>query len=249
MRTTSFLLPALAIAALLPSEMAFADPASTAAAAPATPVKTVQTVMFDGLHFASTPTPNDLYYVYDYESALPDKYGKKFKDQVQVHLDPGKEADEPIVRLDLFTGDYKRDPIHFGGLKENPVILMFLEEDLWHMRILTNVKPGLIKAFVEDAFKNHSKVEDATAKFEGKDVPVTRITLKPFDEATDPQLAPLHGKTYEFLFSDAVPGEVLELQTAIADPHAAIDQVPDVSQTISFDHTGAPGVASAKQEK
>lgn len=215
---------------------------STALPATDDAAQTAQTLIFDAPHLKSTQAPSDIYYSYSFTNQDEKTFGKSYQDTVRLHIadakpeTPGKDA-----TLHLYTGERQREPLQFADRLANPVILMFLEQDLWHMRQRIGGEINYFKGRVAAALRDNVKVETASAKVAGRDVPMTRITVKPFEK--DPNAARLQAyttKTYEFVISNDVPGQVLELKTTVYDP-AAKEGKPLIQETLVFDRVENKG--------
>lgn len=214
--------------------------ATAAQAAGQTPAQVAQDLIFDGDHLGSAPAPSDITYAYEYDVADPSRYGKGFKDHVTLHLAPGAAPDKKNVRLDMYTGERRRDPIELDGRKANPVILMFLEQDLWHMRQRTGVMPNFFKARIAGSLKNDVTVEDTTVQIDGHPAPGKRVTIKPFvNEPQGSEAALFRSKIYEFTFSDAAPGSVVELKAVTTDQETKDDPKPLFEEKVTFEHFAA----------
>jgi hypothetical protein len=72
------------------------------------------------------------------------------------------------------------------------------------------------------AFIDQAQMSETSVEFDGKSVPARRITLKPFaDDHRFDRLPTVQGKTYDFVLSDQVPGQLAELAAETpADPAA-----------------------------
>jgi hypothetical protein len=179
--------------------------------------KQAQHLIFEASHLDSVKAPSNIYYSYSV-SAAAQEYGKGFDDSVRLNVT--QNAGQPKdATLYMFTGDRQRDPMPFAKRLSNPVILMFLEQDLWHMRQRIGGRADYFKSRIAAALREQVEVEQMTRMVDGREVPVTKMTIKPFlNDPNGERLQAYRTKTYEFLLSDAVPGEVVELRTAVYDP-------------------------------
>lgn len=218
------------------SEAAQAAPAQRADAPAMTEEgRVAQRLIFEAPHLQSVKAPAEIHYTYVRENADKKLYGEVFSDAVRLRVMNGSASGEGRdATLVMFTGDRQRDSIDFKARTANPVILMFLEQDLWYMRQRIGGRPEYFKARVASALRDGVRVEKATVKVEGRDVAATKLTFKPF--MGDPQgerLQAFQTKTYEFWLSEAVPGEVVELRTTVYDGQATGGK-PVVEERLAF---------------
>lgn len=213
------------------------SPGAIAENAPDKPASsTVQRLIFDDPHFRSLKAPGDIYYSYLVAITNKKLFGTGFQDSVRLHLEEGKpDTPEKDATLYIYTGERERDPVSFKERTTNPVILMFLEQDLWRMRQRVGGRADYFKARVAAAMRDGVEVTQTTVKVDGRDVPATRVTFKPFEN--DPNAARLSHfttKTYEFTLSEEVPGKVVELRTTVYDP-GVNDGKPILEEKLSYD--------------
>jgi len=228
MKPVQFAKLALVSALALGVAPANADPGNAAAAV-------AQEMIFDEPHLKTVKAPGELHY--NHVVTITDKvnYGVGFEDTVRLDLtDPTPQTPDKDVVLYAYTGERARNPITFKNRTANPVILMFLEQDLWRMRQRVGGQAEYFKGRVAQALREKVQVEKITAKVDGREVPATRITFKPFEN--DPhafRLKDFTTKTYEFTLSKEVPGEVIELRTTVFDP-AKDSKEPVLEEKISY---------------
>jgi hypothetical protein len=197
--------------------------------------RVAQRLIFEAPHLQSVKAPAEIHYTYVRENADKKLYGEVFSDAVRLRVKgSGASGEGRDATLVMFTGERQRDPIDFKARTANPVILMFLEQDLWYMRQRVGGRPEYFKAKVASALRDSVQVEKATVKVDGRDIAATKLTFKPF--IGDPQgerLQAFQTKTYEFLLSEAVPGEVVELRTTVYDGQGTGGK-PVVEERLAF---------------
>jgi hypothetical protein len=211
-------------------------------AAQTSPAEEAQRLIFDANHLQAVKSPSDIYYSYSVAVTKKEMFGPGFKDSVRLHVEDEKpDSAKKNTTLFMYTGERQRNPITLNDRTSNPIILMFLEQDLWDMRQRIGGQAGYFKARVAAALRDAVHIEETKIQVAGKEVPATRVTFKPFEK--DPnadRLAMFQTKVYEFTLSDAVPGQVVELRTAVFDPNAK-DETPVLEEKLSYDHISAGG--------
>jgi|GEM_PF-3837173 len=174
--------------------------------------ESAQSIIFDASHLSNAPVPGDITYSYTLKTPSPSEYGTPVDEQVRVHVERSVEPDRWNASVERWSGENHRDPVTFLGQKANPVILMFLEQDLFHMARKVGGSSNALRARMAAAFRTRTTIDTVTAKYDGHDVKATRISMAPF--AKDPaanELGAYVRKVYQFIFSDEVPGQVVEL--------------------------------------
>lgn len=132
----------------------------------------------------------------------------------RVAADGGKE-----VWLDLFEGPQQR---HFGPVaarEQNPLVITFLQMDVNEMGRLTGGASGYFQQQIRRAFNEPAETEAVTIELDGRSLPATRLTLRPFqhDPAID-RFPAFRDKAYVFTVADGIPGGVWQLVTRVPDP-------------------------------
>lgn len=188
-----------------------------AAAGPAG-AESVTSAVFEPGRFAAITAPLVLRYHFTIEgqgitAAPPSPVRVEVR---SVAADGGKE-----VWLDLFDGPQQR---HFGPVaarEQNPLVITFLQMDVNEMGRLTGGAAGYFQQQIRKAFNAPTESEAVTIEVDGRSLPATRVTLRPFqhDPAID-RFPAFRDKTYEFTVADGVPGGVWQLVSRVPDPQS-----------------------------
>jgi hypothetical protein len=139
------------------------------------------------------------------EAQVDDKASVRIKKQSTA----GREVD-----VQCLSGDRKIDLPLEGEVKGNPIILCFLERDIREMKRLTGGSVTYYRKRIRMALAEAAKVTNATSVVDGKSVATTEVAIDPY--STDParvRFTKFANKTYRFIFSDAVPGGIVELRS------------------------------------
>jgi hypothetical protein len=101
------------------------------------------------------------------------------------------------------------------------------------MREQIGVAATYFRNRVREGFVDRATMTDSTIDIGGKTLPARRITLKPFaDDRRLEHLPSIQGKTYSFVLSDDVPGQIQALTVEVpADPES---NAPAWSEQITF---------------
>ena len=137
-----------------------------------------------------------------------------YRDRVDVDVRPRGDGAKDIW-TEFLTGDNRLAAPPLMGFHGNPVIMFFLEHDVVEMNRLTGGTATYFRNRIRQAFVDKAEVRPIAVERGGQSVSATEITLTPFK--ADEHLAVFPGladKRYRFVLSDAVPGKVLEIETA-----------------------------------
>jgi hypothetical protein len=170
-------------------------------------VTAAEQLLFQTDHMANVRAPSRLEYRYSHEGENP------ASDRVTLSIDEKRS-----VLADYLTGSRH---VAFPGVDDahgNPLLLYFLEDDLREMGLRTNGRPDYFRRLIRRAMARPDvKVEATEVSVDGKKLPAQRVVIEPF--RSDPN-APVHypalvGKSYEFVLSPALPGQVAMLATHV----------------------------------
>jgi hypothetical protein len=128
----------------------------------------------------------------------------------------------------------------------NPVILHFLEREVREMNRLTKGSQTHFRKRIRMALYNAATVTPVTLRYRGKEIAGQEIKLSPFlDDPNRPRYENLAQKEYRFLLSEAVPGGLYAIRSAVAaaDPTAA----PVLAEELTIDGAETPSSSPAKK--
>ena len=186
-----------------------------------------QVALFETPHLQNVDHPEALQYRFERDGAgaFTDRIAERIE---QIHDDGTK-----YVGFDFLSGEHHvffPAVDHFRG---NPLLMLFLENDVREMRDQTGVAASYYRNRIREAFVDRAQVSNVEFTLDGKAVAARRITLQPFaDEERLDRVPEIKGKTYSFVLADAVPGAIAELsaeQPANPDTGAAA-----LSERITF---------------
>jgi len=187
-----------------------------AASSEAPPLSPAQTALFETPHLSNIAQPETL--DYRFEQTGP----AAFADQVAVHIDQIHPDGTKSVSIEFLTGAHHAFFPAVDDFSGNPLLMAFLEHDVGEMKDQVGVAAAYFRNRIRTAFIDQAQISDTTIQLDGRSVPARRIVLKPFaaDHRFD-RLPTVQGKTYDFVLSDQVPGQLAELATEVpADPAA-----------------------------
>jgi hypothetical protein len=180
------------------------------------PLSPAQTALFETPHLSNIAQPQTL--DYRFEQTGP----AAFADQVSVHIDQIHADGTKYVSVEFLTGAHHAFFPAVDDFSGNPLLMMFLEHDVGEMKDQVGIAAAYFRNRIRTAFIDQAQMSDTTIQLDGRSVPARRIVLKPFaDDHRFDKLPTVQGKTYDFVLSDQVPGQLAELASEVpADPDA-----------------------------
>lgn len=201
---------------------------------PAKASETAQKLLFDTPYLQQLKLPSSLNYTYRHDAAETRLFGKPFTDTIAVDLNkPSNPAHVNSVSMRIFTGERARSLGPNVDMKGNPIIMIFLERDLWEMKRRVGGEPIFYRNKIRKALREQAKVEKIQIDFEGKAVPAHKVTITPFvTETANRRLEKYLNKRYEFVVADAVPGGFVSVRSAV--PQAEANAKALVEDEVTF---------------
>ena len=186
-------------------------------AATAQGADTPQKLLFDTPYLTELKVPSSLSYTYRHRASEARQFGKPFTDTIAIDLSkPDNPEHVNSVSMRIFTGARARELGPNVDMKGNPIIMIFLERDLWEMKRRVGGEPIFYRNKIRRALREAAKVEKIEVDFEGKTVPAHKVTITPFSGETDNRrLQRFLNKSYEFVVADAVPGGFVRVRSSV----------------------------------
>ena len=209
--------------------LAAAAGSSAAAAEPAAETTTVEALMFEADHLAGVKPPARLEYRFSWDGKDP------FEDRIELAV---SAKDGLTVEPNYLSGGRHVDFPAVTQAHGNPLLLYFLEHDLREMQRETHGQASYFRRLIRRALAQPDlRVEPVNIEIGGRKLAANRVVVTPFhaDPLASARYPRLKDKSYEFVFSDAVPGRIARLSTRIALPDGP-------AQTARVEWTGPPAL-------
>lgn len=166
-------------------------------------------------------------------------FEEAFADQVTVALIAKADGACCDARGVFLSGARKLAVPEVPAAEGNPVILYFLEHDVREMKRLTRGSEYHFRKRIRMAIYQDAEVRDVSLRYQGRTVKGKEIAFSPFlDDPNRPKYEKFAGKTYRFMLSDAVPGGVYGIRTAI--PGESPAATPLIAEELLIDGARAP---------
>jgi hypothetical protein len=178
------------------------------------PLSPAQIALFETPHLHNISAPITLEYRFLHSG--PDGFADTVSERIQkINPDTTK-----YVTFNFLTGDRHVPFPAVDNFSGNPLLMLFLENDVRTMKSHIGVAAAYFRNHIRAAFVDRAKVTDTTFTLNGHVLPARLVTLQPFaDDPRFAQVPALRNKTYSFVLADGVPGTVAELSAEMpADP-------------------------------
>lgn len=174
-------------------------------------------------HLLNINQPARLHYVFtrsgSYEEGFSDDV---YLDIIKLHQNASRDT-----ILDFFSAQRKQN-VATDNLKNvtgNPVIGAYMQGDTYEMQRLTSGHWKYFLRQIKLAMADTNESESISIEFDGKKYDSERITLLPFENIKNKsRLGKFADKTYEFTFSDKIPGKLYSIKTIIKDADNPTDE-------------------------
>jgi hypothetical protein len=173
-------------------------------------------LVFEPGRFAAVTEPQTLHYRFDTRGRGIEKT-LSAPGRVEVREIGADGAKK--VWLDLFEGEARRAIGPVDAREQNPLLLVFLQMDVTEMSRLTTGAAAYFQQQIRKHFNETVPTEAVEVEVDGKPVPATRITIRPF--TADPRIAQFpafRDKAYEITVADGVPGGLWSVAARTPDP-------------------------------
>ena len=171
-------------------------------------------LLFDTPYLSRLAPGITLAYDFSHRDSNPALLGPAFDDRIELKLAPEADASTRTAVVSYFTGERHRAAGPFPGMTGNPIVMLFLEQDVLAMSHVLRGNPRYLRNRLRTELNEAAQVEPQRFRFEGRDIEGWKISLEPY--ATDPnrvRFREFAEKRYEFLVGDAVPGGIYEIRT------------------------------------
>jgi hypothetical protein len=154
-----------------------------------------------------------LIYTRDVTNPAKPEMAERESGQIAMALTPDATDGKTMAKLELRQDDKHRGMGSFPASVGNPMIMVFYEGVIRDMAETAGGSPFYIRNRVKDALVQPAEVSMGLAEFDGREVPVKVVTLRPFTE--DPNRERMMGfgdLALTVTMSEEVPGWYLSLE-------------------------------------
>lgn len=171
-----------------------------------------QVALFGTPHLDNIKNPLTLRYAYRHGGAADAAFDDEIKVTVTtISADGGKDMD-----FEYMTGERRKPFNGVSSFRGNPLIMLFLQDDINRMSKLVGGGEAYLRNRVRSAFLVQAETAPVRFEFEGQQVGGTRVTVTPFvGDEHRAELKEFEFKRYEFTLSPEVPGAVYSIRSIV----------------------------------
>ncbi|MES1948808.1 hypothetical protein C84B14_15743 [Salinisphaera sp. C84B14] len=164
-------------------------------------------------HLNDVQTPATLAYAFAHREHEDSE--RDYDDRVLLNIDSSDQAGKHVA-IDFLSDERHRYMPEVDNARGNPVIMMFLQNDVSTLAQQTGGSWRYFQRRVKFALQDSASVTEDIADYRGEQVAVQRIELEPYadERGHREKMADAVKRHYTFVLSDAVPGGVLELRAS-----------------------------------
>jgi len=176
------------------------------------PVSEAERLLWLTDQVTTLPVGTLLRYRYDARSIDEDP----IEDEVDLEIIAVNEDGSRGATVYFFTGDRNRNVEPFERSRGNPVLGIYLQDDVYRLEERAGGSWRYFHRKVKKALAHDATIEDIEVEFEGRKVPARRVSFQPFqyDELRD-RFEDLADKRYSIVVSDQIPGSLYEIHTLV----------------------------------
>lgn len=209
-----------------------------AAGAQPSPISAAETALFMSDHMKSVPAPSTLHYAVRKSGTLE----QGFSDSAEVAIDAASAGGGRRVGARYLSGSQRLELPALDFARGNPVLLHFLERDIREMERLTGGKAAYFRKRIRIALADAARLRPLTLSYQGREVPATEITIRPYaDDPNRERFPKFIAKYYVFVLSEAVPGTLYRAEAVIPDAAGTGEAEPLIREVLAYDHLSDSG--------
>lgn len=188
-----------------------------------------QIALFGTPHLDNIDRPVTLEYEYRRET----RPGESFVDTVAMIVKEISSDGAKTVAFEYLTGANQRQFGDVENFRGNPLIMVFLEDDLRRMAKKFDGGGVYMRNRIRHAFRDRSETQAVTIEINGSTVTGTQVTITPFvGDRYRERLGEYEHKVYRFVVSSAVPGGIYRIRSTVPSPTAP--EVPIARDSLTF---------------
>lgn len=203
-----------------------------------------EALLFDRPHLLKIEKPSVLNYRFKRKTTADDG----FEDFVRVKIDRIKKNGARDVSFEFLTGNRQRPYGTAEDLRGNPLVMLFLNYDIWAQSRAIGGKANYFRNRIRDALRDTAKVEDVTVQRPDGPIKAQKITIEPYlkDRYKD-RFKEYQFKIYEFIMSPDIMGEVVNVRTIVPAKNAdKKDAQPLIEESLTFENMSTQKSAQKK---
>jgi len=216
-----------AVAIVLSVAMAFAAEAPNITAA-----------LFDKPHLNNIAAGTKLTYNFERDGSEPKLIGPNFKNVV----DKVNDNSSRDVTVQIFRGEFEREPRKIEGMTGNPVLVFFLDRAVSGFSLLAGGNGAYHKNRFRVAMRTEGGLAPVKFDYNGKEVEGYSLAIRPFtgDRKNVDKMKGYENAQFDFLMSDEIPGYFAAFKSHYDSPKPGS---PSLDESIVLDGVEVPQTA------
>lgn len=175
-----------------------------------------ETLIWLSDHLKNVDKPARLYY----EFVKKGTFEEGFTDSVYLDIVTINEDGTKNANLDFFSQDREQGAgeDNLVNITGNPVIGIYMQGDVYEMNRIAEGHWRYFQRRIKSAISESATIKNVSIEFKGETVEAEAVTITPY--VKDPrrkQFEKFADKSYEFIFSDKIPGSLYQIRTIIPD--------------------------------
>lgn len=166
-------------------------------------------------HLKNIKQPTRLYY----EFVKSGSYEEGFTDAVYLDIIKLNDDGTKNALLNFFTDERKQQvsPDNVTNITGNPILGIYMQGDTYEMNRLTEGHWRHFQKMIKIALRKQATVEPVNFQFNGKEYAGEKIHFEPYlDDPHRHDFEKFASKSYDFIFSDDIPGSLYQIKTVIS---------------------------------
>ncbi len=202
-----------------------------------------QKLVFDRPHLDNLKEPVVLRYTFRQSGPIWQKLNDVFKDRILMSIDKVRKNGAKDLSFEFLSGKRRRPYADITDVKGNPIVILFLNHDIWAQSRVLGGTPNYFRNRIRAALNGRNRVTDVTIHGPNGPIKAKRLVLKPYENDKNIEKFRDHiRKIYEITISPDVPGEVYGIRSYIPADKKAGDGAPVLAeQHLKFDRAGTKG--------
>lgn len=163
--------------------------------------------------------------------------GEQFEDHVRVKIDRIGTNGGRDVSFEFFNGKRRRPYAALPDFYNNPIIMLFLNYDIWAQSRVIGGKPNYFRNRIRDGFRHKAKIDEVTLPWPGGLLTAQKITIEPYvGDRNKEKFKAYEHKKYEIILSPDVPGEVVKISAVVPAKDSDNPNAPPlIEETLVFE--------------
>ncbi|MBU2580984.1 MAG: hypothetical protein KJ622_04615 [Alphaproteobacteria bacterium] len=214
---------------------------------------TIQSELFDRKHIDDLSAGTKLVYDFERSPSEPKLLGPGMKSVIEVNVDKLNDDGTRDLTVQIFRGEYEREPRNMGGLTINPVMVFYLDRAVSGFSLLAGGSQAYHKNRFRLALRTEGGLAPVKFAYNGKEVEGYRLAVRPFtgDRKNIDKMKGYENAQFDFLMSDDVPGYFAAFKSHYSSPKPGSPSLEEtiVLQGVTIPEDGVGGVAPDRGEK